>query len=229
MHAHTTALRYLSIQLHFSGNCHNHMSSAPSDHSLISNYPFQQHWCQQKQPLPPAPCHVFLLSGHLLSPSTAATQSDRSGGKVMNKKEGKVPLDAVQSPWAPQMAVLVQLRGWQGAAYASTALSGNTCQISPSGSNCVCTKTSEKSAPLCPVCWTLAWEHGSGRDPWGCPSPLPHSCRQEPAQQIQPGLLQQGSCQVNTAQLQDLVNVRAGAKRKFLKFPLFTYHLNQFW
>lgn len=26
------------------------------------------------------------------------------------------------SPPAPQMAVLVQLRGWQGAAYASTAL-----------------------------------------------------------------------------------------------------------
>lgn len=39
--------------------------------------------------------------------------------------------------------------------------------------------------PPCPVCWTLAWEYGSGRDPWGCPRPLPHSCRQEPAQQMQ--------------------------------------------
>lgn len=42
-------------------------------------------------------------------------------------------------------------------------------------------------------------------------------------------LLQQGSSQVNTAQLRAEVNVQAGVKRKFLRFPLFTYQLNQFW
>lgn len=125
------------------------------------------------------------------------------------------PLDA-------QMAELVQLRGWQGAAYASTVLSGNTCQISPSGSNCVCTKTSEKSSPSVPSLLDLGlgiWIRKESLGvSWSPSSQL--QTRTSSANPISPEpVLQQGSCQVNGAQLETELNVQAGVKKRSWGFP----------
>lgn len=166
------------------------MSSAPSDHSLISNYFFQQQWCWQKQPLPPAHCHVFLPFRPPSQPLTQQPHSQIDQGKKLWIKRKKRCFwtqcsSRCSSPRAPQTVVLVRLRGWQGAAYASTVLSGNTCQISPSGSNCVCTKASEKSSPPVPGLLDLGLGIWIRKGSLGVSSSLPRSCRQEPAQQIQ--------------------------------------------
>lgn len=89
-------------ELHFSGNCHNHMSSSPSDHNLIRSYFFHQLWCWQNQPLPPAPCHVLLPFRPPFQPLTQQPRSQTDQGKKLwIKKKQRCFWSQMQFPRSP--------------------------------------------------------------------------------------------------------------------------------